>query len=553
MKNLRFYLVTVCSLLLFPLGAAAAEWQWSVSIPSMTSEETEGHPQAFLWIPADCQQVKAVVVGQHNMCEETLFDNPSFRKRMQEAGIAVVWITPILDFPWKVENGCNQALLTALDDLAKVSGYTELKYAPIVPLGHSAMATYPWNFAAWNAERTLAVISYHGDAPRTNLCGYGRENLEWGRNRNIDGIPGLMIEGEYEWWEARVNPALAFRMMYPASCISFLCDAGRGHFDVADRTADYVGLFLKKAVEQRVPANWDGHSLPALKKLKPEEGWLAERWLGGNGQATETRQASTSRMPKRVSPAPFHQYKGDKHDAFWYFDKEMAELTESIYRQEADKKPQYVGFIQEGKLLAYNPQSHVRVNARFIPESDGLTFHLKGTYTNDDHTAIQNKNHAQTPVHISRICGPVRQIDDTTFQVAFYRMGTNNARRTPEINLLAYSDGDKVYKSTVQELSFRIPYPLTEGKRQCLLFPGLPDVKAGTATLSPKATSDCGLPVSYYIKEGPAEMVDGKIVFTPIPPRSKFPVKVTVVAWQYGLQGKVQTADPVERSFYIYK
>lgn len=30
-----------------------------------------------------------------------------------------------------------------------------------------------------------------------------------------------MVEGEYEWWEARVNPALAFRMMYPESCISF--------------------------------------------------------------------------------------------------------------------------------------------------------------------------------------------------------------------------------------------------------------------------------------------------------------------------------------------
>ena len=57
-----------------------------------------------------------------------------------------------------------------------------------------------------------------------------------------------MVEGEYEWWEARVNPALAFRMMYPESCISFLCDAGRGHFDVSDRTAEYIALFVKKAM-----------------------------------------------------------------------------------------------------------------------------------------------------------------------------------------------------------------------------------------------------------------------------------------------------------------
>lgn len=176
-KEIRLFFVLV-ALLMLNMKGQAAEWQWSVEIPSMVSDETGGHPTAFLWIPEDCQRVKAVVVGQHNMCEETLFENVLFRQRMKEAGIALVWITPILNQPWDVATGCNDALLRALDDLAEVSGYGELGRVPIVPLGHSAMATYPWNFAAWNPERTLAVISYHGDAPRTNLCGYGRANLE---------------------------------------------------------------------------------------------------------------------------------------------------------------------------------------------------------------------------------------------------------------------------------------------------------------------------------------------------------------------------------------
>ena len=77
-----------------------------------------------------------------------------------------------------------------------------------------------------------------------------------------------MIEGEYEWWEARVNPALAFRMMYPESCISFLCDTGRGHFDVAGQTADYIALFLRKALEYRL----SGHpSLNEPVRLKKTE------------------------------------------------------------------------------------------------------------------------------------------------------------------------------------------------------------------------------------------------------------------------------------------
>ena len=96
------------------------------------------------------------------------------------------------------DKGTQEIFNRMMNDLAEVSGYSELEHIPVVPVGHSAMATYPWNFAAWNPERTLAVISLHGDAPRTNLCGYGGENLEWGRTRNIDGIPGLMIEGEYD-------------------------------------------------------------------------------------------------------------------------------------------------------------------------------------------------------------------------------------------------------------------------------------------------------------------------------------------------------------------
>ncbi|WP_198175132.1 hypothetical protein [Spirosoma telluris] len=34
--------------------------------------------------------------------------------------------------------------------------------------------------------------------------------------------------------------------------------------------------------------------------------------------------------------------------------------------------------------------------------------------------------HARTPIRIDRICGPVRKLNDTTFQLSFYRMGFNN-------------------------------------------------------------------------------------------------------------------------------
>ena len=72
----------------------AAEWQWSVPVSKVIASETGGHPQAFLWIPEDCMQVRAVMIGTHNMCEETLFENELFRRGMKEAGVALIWITP---------------------------------------------------------------------------------------------------------------------------------------------------------------------------------------------------------------------------------------------------------------------------------------------------------------------------------------------------------------------------------------------------------------------------------------------------------------------------
>ena len=180
-------------LLLFCYTATAQEWQWSVRLKGFISSETGKEPTAFLWIPSDCYQLRAVMVGKHNMSEETLFEMPRFREALSRMGIGLVWITPGIDQQWDVTKGTQKIFNQMMNDLAEISGYSELEHIPIVPVGHSAMATYPWNFAAWNPERTLAVISLHGDAPRTNLCGYGRENLEWGRTRNIDGIPGLMI------------------------------------------------------------------------------------------------------------------------------------------------------------------------------------------------------------------------------------------------------------------------------------------------------------------------------------------------------------------------
>ena len=539
---MNFTVVKKYTILLFLVLATttfAAEWQWSVQVGNTISSETNEHPRAFLWIPENCKQVRAVIVGQHNMLEEGILEQPGFRKKMAQLGIAEIWVTPGFDQVWNTKTNIQATFDQMMDSLAAVSGYAELKFAPIIPIGHSAMATFPWNFAAQNNERTLAVLSVHGDAPSTNLTGYGRPNLDWSKLK-IDCIPGLMVEGEYEWWDARVEPGLNYKKANPKSCISFLCDAGRGHFDYSEQLVDYLGLFIEKAVKYRLPKTSAISQPVKLIPVDPEKGWLANRW-------------HKDRLPEAIA-APNKSYVGNRDSAFWYFDKEITLKTEAIYARQRGKKEQYLGYVQNQKLLEFNLKNFARYLGKFEPEADGLTFHIAPAFTDSLHAKRAN-NHSTTKTVISRICGPVEKLNDTTFTVRFSRMGLNNVKRTADICLITANDGDPKYKSAVQQMYIHIPYPNKEGKEQAIRFDSIPNVNQRVKSVDLHAVAGSGMPVYYYVQEGPAEVKDGKLVLTSIPPRAKFPVKVTVVAWQYGrsIEPKVQTAKPVSRMFYIEK
>ncbi|MBM6992924.1 MAG: hypothetical protein I3J02_06650 [Prevotella sp.] len=426
-------------------------FQWSVELKGYISNETGKAPVAYLWIPERCKKVKAVIVSQQNMTEEALYKMPLFQEKMRKLDVAMIWVAPAFSNNWDPTTGCQTIFEEMLTALSGQSGHAELERAPIIPFGHSAQATFPWNFAAWNNDRALCVISFHGDAPRTNLCGYGTANVEWGRNRNIDGIPGLMVEGEYEWWEARVNPALAFRMMYPESCISFLCDTGQGHFDCSEKTAEYIALFIEKAMKSRLME--DGK----LRKLNPRDGWLACRYLVDLHQNDGIDSGAMPIVSKSYSPpAPFASYEGDPHDAFWYFDREMAELTMQRYKETKGKQMQYVGVEQAGRMTPYDAQKQGGMEVDFCPDADGITFQLKAVYTDSTHV-VSTKRHGRGKLSIETISGPVRKINAHTFRIYPYEAGWDNHRRSFVVWLAAVAEPDEQFKGAVQPFFIRLP------------------------------------------------------------------------------------------------
>src|SRR5689334_15275876 len=79
------------ALVLSDVRANEAVWQWSVPF---------GEGRAFLWIPEDCWQVRAVVVSQHNMIEQGILEHATMRRALAELGIAEVFIAPPFDRPF---------------------------------------------------------------------------------------------------------------------------------------------------------------------------------------------------------------------------------------------------------------------------------------------------------------------------------------------------------------------------------------------------------------------------------------------------------------------
>ena len=387
-------------------GECAGLQQHRVTFDYCTGEEGM---RAYIRLPRGASEVKAVLYCHQNMTEEVLFRSRDFCTAMDSLGVAMAFIQQGSQ-NWDTTKGCQERFEQIMADFARGTEHPEIANAPVIPFGHSAQATFPWNFAAWNPDRTLCIISFHGDAPRTNLCGYGRENIEWGRTRNINRIPGLMIEGEYEWWEDRVRPALAFRMMYPESRISFLCDAGRGHFDLSEQTQRYIARFIAKSLENP----------------RPEGGVYYSRWSADGTESV------------------------DPHDCFWYHDREMADWTRAIYKSSHGKKMQYLGARVNGREVEYDSSKHIKMNTPV----EGREFTVEPFFSEEDRKTPA-RNHALIKPRAVLVSGPAIQTGEYTFRIDDDYFGKDPKRLWSGITICLEADGDTEYKSAVQEINIR--------------------------------------------------------------------------------------------------
>ena len=521
--------------LLGKAGAADAVFQYVVPVAT-----AKAPGKAHLWIPANAKQVRGVLMAGQTLAEREIVKDERIRQACADGQLAIVYLTTGLgavDIP------------KVLGDLAAASGYRELAMAPLFFVGHSAGGPQAKEAGSKYKDRCFGVMQFRGGAP------------SWDTPLP-PGIPALMMVGQFdefgsammrdeagrENWENSRDSLAEYRSKDAGNLGSIVVEPGAGHFAWSDRNADYLALFLRKAAQARIP-DWpiDAKEPVACKTIDPATGWLSDLSVK---TATENK------------PALAADYKGDPAKAAWHFDRALAEATAAYHRD---------GFTRKDQFIRWKDAHSVDAGARYFFNEvrwvgDGQTFEVHPAYaeiypqTQKDgkgpRWALAGKpvGHAESPILVRRVGGPVTAVGPNAFRMKFEALSPAGDMGRP--TFLAYSEGDKEHRPAEQVGMMPRGFKgITNGKDQKIAFEPLKNRKADAGPLKLAATSDAGLPVEYYIAQGPAVIEKGQLQVAELPARASYPIEVKVVAYQFGsgVEPRVNTAMPVERSFWIEK
>ena len=515
-----------------PQGAempANQVFQYMFSSSYTWSDGKEGKATSYLWIPEKCQKLNGLLILCNNVPEHKLVGHPLIREVCAANNLGIVWSTPSF-MNFKDLTNSVAFLQQQLDGLAKVSGYEEVSTIPLLPMGESMHLKMVNTLLDQKPERIIAgVLLKNGNLPQINrqtplLATYGTA-YEWGQDKT--DIRTNWNSSAIKFYEENLGK----RSQNPQWPISYILDAQSGHFDCSERLIAYIANYVDLAAKARLSD--DG----SLKPVNLSKGYSADLPIPGHEGKPVSPETGKSGLP-------------------WYFNEAQAKQAQSIAAINWKAETQLPGFLDEnGKVMPFDFNGIPKFQTMKL-EPDRITFSLHGTLLDQMPQGFVGAGEKLakgpgTPV-AEWICGPVANLGGGRFQIALDRTwlaghpvyvglrqeGTDSIRGiiTPAgINISGISNNNNV------------------GKPQVITFPVIPDVVAGTESVPLNATSDAGLPVRYFITAGPAVVKDGKLVFTAIPPRSKFPIEVTVCAWQWGsdAEPKVKRAEIVKQAFKI--
>lgn len=545
--NIRFYLCSVIFAALLPVAMASPTDGSAVGSRSpenqvfqfMTRQSFvwgDGQTQnstAYLWIPPACQRVRGVVVMGRNVPEHWLAGHPAIRQACEDSGLALLWCCPSL-LMVKNENANEHGrfLQQILNALAERSGYDELRSVPWLPVGESM--------------HLLLVGRLTSAFPARCIAGVEVKDGNLGGLKSPD-VPILIASGTAgEWDQEKLdlckrwrdhavevdNSHRRRRAETPGWPGSLAIEGGSGHFECTEAMARLIAQYIRSAARARLaPGGGD-----ALRPVDLGKGYLAALPVPGQ---------------KTMTPTPYLSCPAAERALPWYFDKETAAMAYAMTNVNWSAQTQIPAFADAaGKPIPFGHRG-IFSPVPFTTADDGVTIQLASAFLEKFPDGFVNAGmalgHAPGKPAIEWICGNVIPLGQNRFRIALDRTWPDSPTY-----LRVWHPGDANYRYSTQPGNL-ILNPNRQGKPQHISFDPIPGPSAGTRAITLHAVSDAGLPVSFFVRAGPAEIHGDQLTFTPIPVRGKMPMEVTVAAWQWGKTSEpaVQTADMVEQTFTI--
>ncbi len=509
------------------------------------TDNSKTNAKLYLWIPEKCKKLRGLVIMCSNVPEHMLVGHAAIRKACKLNDLGIIWGTPsFMNFRKTVRDGktMNMALeykttvnflQQMLNRLAETSGYVEVANVPWLPMGESG--------------HLLMVDALMENSPEHCIAGiFIKNNHLPSNNRNV---PTFVAFGTaQEWGQDQVDirtrwndigeaykGILEQRKRYPQWPLSYLIDGTSGHFDCSEKLANYFAHYIDLVAKARLSN--DGSM--KLKPVQLEKGFLADMPVPEHEHRTVTVFSKTQ---KDATALP------------WFFDKASAIEAQSFAAINWKAATQIPAFLNDSGNIApfiFNGISKIVPSQM---EDDGITFTIKPILLDriPDNFKVgagdKLSKANETPI-LEWVCGQFKPIGNNRFRISLDRSWPNTANY-----IGVRQQGNDSIRSIFQPCGLMLPKN-NSGKQQQITFNTIPDVTVGMKSVPLAASSDAGLPVEFYVVAGPAMIENGKIIFTKIPPSTKFPVKVIVAAYQWGRtkEPQVKTALPIEHSFYIRK
>lgn len=512
-------------------------FQFMVSGSTRWSDGRTGTATSYLWIPEGCVKVRGLLVLGNNVPEHKLVGHPAIRQVCAAADLGIVWSVPTF---LNINEWANSVafLERQLDGLAALSGYAEIATAPLLPLGESLHLKMVNALLDERPDRTIAgVLLKNPNLPPKNrvtpvLASFGT-SYEWGQAAT-DIRTAWSTAGQKAY-----ATLLEKRAAHPEWPISYVLDGHSGHFDCDERLIRFVARYVELAVKARLPKEGSG----PLHPIDVKTGFTIDLPVPGHEGGQVAAETGRSGLP-------------------WYFDEAQAREARDIAAIDWNAKTQLPAYLDsKGNPLPFDFNGIPMLKALAF-EPDGITFAVKGrlldTIPRGFSSAGEPLAKGSAAIDSEWICGPVVPLAGDRFRIALDR--TWLASHPVYVGLRVA--GSESVRGIVMPAAVSLGIvnaPTGPDAASGITFDPIPDVIAGTESVAVSATAADGGPVRFFVQAGPAVVVDGRLRFTKIPPRAKYPIEVTVHAWRIGPVREAGTAQasmprPVElakRAFRI--